>query len=210
MDLIPAAAALVAVAGAGLAAVARTRIGFLAGVVSALALVPLCRATLPDATAWTLGAVAYLVGTLLGGYLLWVSMRPSGPRLPADRTLPTVAWLPLTGVALATGIAGWPVAVEWLDPSRGAGARMGDWLEAGRWSLAAGLALLTVGLGRLLTAAQPARMAAGAAFCSAASWLMVSGLGAAAPDVTLWAIGVVLPIAAATVAVHSLLPTADG
>ncbi|MBA3959652.1 MAG: hypothetical protein H0X60_04580, partial [Chloroflexi bacterium] len=70
MDPIPAAAALVVVAGAGLAAVARTRMALLAGVLSALALVPLNRAALPETTSWSLGALAYLVGTLLGGYLL--------------------------------------------------------------------------------------------------------------------------------------------
>lgn len=209
MDPIPAAAALAAVLGAALAAVARTRIAFLAGVVSALALIPLCRAALPEATAWGLGAVAYLVGTLLGGYLLWVSSRATGPRLPSGPTLPLLAWLLLAGAAVGLGVAGWPAMIEWLDPSRAPGARAASWLEAGRWSMGAGLALLLIGLGRLLASAQPARLAAGAAFCSAAAWLMVTGLGAAASDVTLPALGLVLPAAAATAAAHSLRPHAD-
>lgn len=210
MDLVPAAAALAAVIGAVLAAVARTRIAFLAGVMCALALIPLCGPLLPDATAWTLGAVAYLVGTLLGGYLLWMSLRPSGPRLPSGRTVPAVAWLLLAGAAGGLGIVAWPATIEWLDPSRGSGARAASWLEAGRWALGAGLALLLIGLGRLLAGVQPARLAAGAAFFSAAAWLIVTGLGAAASDVTLPTLGLVLPAAAATVAAHSLRPHMDG
>lgn len=204
MDLIPVVAALVTVAGAALAAVARTRIGLLTGVLSALVLIPLCRPALPDDMTWMLSALAYLVGILLGGYLVWVSTRSRGPELEADRTLPVAVWLPLVGAIAILGIAGWAFAVEWLDPSRGPGARLADWLEAGRWSVGAGLALLVVGLGRLLTAAGPARLAAGAAFSSAAAWLIVTGLGAAPPDVTLPAIGLMLPAAAATAAVHSL------
>ena len=211
---MPAAAALVAVGGAGLAAVARTRIAFLAGVLSALALVPLCRAALPGATGWSLGATGwwlgvagYVVATLLGGYLLWVSTRRSGRLLAPRRTLLAWAWLVVAGAALAAGIAAWPVAVEWLDPSRASGARMAGWWEAARWSLGAGSALLIVGVGRLLSAAEPARLAAGTAFTSAAAWLMVSGLGAAGPDVTLPVVGLVLPMAAATAAVHALRPT---
>ncbi len=210
MDLISAAAALVVVAGAGLAAVARTRLALLAGVLSALALVPLCRSALPEATSWSLGALAYLVGTLLGGYLLWVATRRSGRRLAPGPTLPRWSWLVLTSVALAVGIAAWPFAVEWLDPSRTSGARMAEWWEAGGWSLGAGLALLVVGLGRLLAASEPARLAAGTAFVSASAWLMASGLGAATPDVTLPVLGLVLPIAATTAAAHALHPTRNG
>ncbi|MDQ3407920.1 MAG: hypothetical protein M3472_07205 [Chloroflexota bacterium] len=210
MELMPVAAALVAVIGAGLTVLARKRIAFLAGVLSALVLLPLCRPALPDAMAWTLSAGAYLVGTLLGGYLLWVALRPIGPRLPRSSALATLAWLAMAGVAVTVGVAAWPLAVAALDASRGTGARLADLLEPGRWSLGAGLALLVVGLGPLLTAAQPARLAAGAAFCSAAAWLIVTGLGAAAADVTLAAIGLVLPAAAAAVAVHSLRPTTDG
>lgn len=179
----------------------------LAGVMAALALVPLCRPSLPDSPGWTLAALAYLTGTLLGGYLLWASTRRSGPALSSARSLPAWLWLSLAGLALAVGVAAWPAAVEWLDASRGSGARMADQLEAGRWSLGAGLALLLTGLGRLLPSAEPARLAAGAAFVAAAAWLVGNGLGAAAPDVALPAIGLVLPIAAATAAVHALRPT---
>lgn len=203
------AAALVAVGGAGLAAVARRRVAFLAGVMCALALVPLCRATLPDDTSWTLSVLAYLAATLLGGYLLWVSMRRSGALLPTGRTLPAWAWLSAAGAALAVGIMAWPAAVEWLDPGRGAGARAAMWWEAGRWSLGAGTALLLVGCARMLTARDPARLAAGAAFGSAAAWLTVTGLGAAPADVALLAVGLVLPAAAATVAAQSIHQNAD-
>lgn len=204
------AAALAVVVGAALAVMAGTRIAFLAGVMCALVLLPLSRPALPDAMAWTLGAGFYLVGTLLGGYLLWIALRPMGPRFPRGRALVKLAWLILVGVALTVGVAAWPLAVAWIDPGRRPGAHLADWLEAGRWSLGAGLALLLVGTGLLLTAAQPARLAAGAAFGSAAAWLIVTGLGAAAADVTLAAIGLILPAAAATVAVHSLGPATDG
>ncbi|MDQ3553524.1 MAG: hypothetical protein M3395_03825 [Chloroflexota bacterium] len=206
MDLIPAAAALVVVAGAGLAAVARSRLALLAGVMSALALVPLCRSALPEATSWSLGALAYLVGILLGGYLLWVATRRSGGRLAPGPTLLRWSWLVLAGVALGVGIAAWPFAVAWLDPSRASGAWLAEWWETGGWSLGAGLALAVVGLGRLLAASEAARLAAGTAFVSAGAWLMVSGLGAATPDVTLPVMGLVLPIAAATAAAHHLRP----
>jgi hypothetical protein len=209
VDLLPVAAALVAAGGAALAAVAPTRIALLAGVLATLALIPLCRATLPDGMSWTLSVLAYLVATLLGGYLLWVSMRRSGALLPPTQALPGWAWLLATGVALTVGVVAWPAAVEWLDPGRTPGARIAGWLEAGRWSLGAGLAVSIVGLGRLLAAAEPARLAAGAAFSSAGAWLMVTGLGAAADDLALLAVGLVLPAAAATVAVHSLRPTSD-
>ncbi|MBA2275784.1 MAG: hypothetical protein H0W00_03675 [Chloroflexi bacterium] len=209
MELIPFAAAIVAVAGAALAAVARTRIALLAGVVAALVLIPLCRPDIPDDIPWMLSALAYLVGTLLGGYLLWVSTRFSGPALEGGRTLPVAVWLALVGALAITGIAGWALPIEWLDPGRGPGARMADWLEAGRWSLGAGLALLAVGLGRLLAAAGPARLAAGTAFGSAGAWLVLTGLGAAPPDVTLPAVGLILPAAAATVAVHSMTRAGD-
>jgi len=210
VDPIPAAAALVVVAGAGLAAVARTRIALLAGVLSALALVPLNRAALPETTSWSLGALAYLVGTLLGGYLLWVATRRSGGHLATGPTLLRWSWLVLTGLALTVSIAAWPFVVEWLDPSRAVSVRMADRWEAGRWSLGAGLALVVVGLGRLLAALEPARLAAGTAFVSAGAWLMASGLGAAAPDVTLPVMGLVLPIAATTAAAQALGPTKDG
>lgn len=210
MELIPVAAALVAVIGSGLTVLARKRLAFLSGVLCALVLLPLCRPALPDSMAWSLGAGAYLVGTLLGGYLLWVALRPTGPRLPRGGTMAALAWLVLAGVAVTVGVAAWPLAVSGLDPSRAAGARLTDLLEPGRWSLGAGLSLVVVGLGPLLTSAQPPRLAAGAAFCSAAAWLIVTGLGAAAADVTLAATGLVLPAAAAAVAVHSLRPTTDG
>ncbi len=188
------------------AASATGRLPFMAGVIAALVLLPLVGRAYPTTAGWALAAGIHLAATLLGALLAWVATRPAGPSLPESRTLDPRGWVIVVALAVAFGVAAWPLAIEWLDPLRTAEARATGWLEPARWSLGASSALIVVALGRLLVATDPARLAAGAAFAMAASWSMAVAVGAGLPELSLAAVSLVLPVAAATAAWRALQP----
>lgn len=196
MDSVPVLAAAGVAASALLAVSAERRLALTTGTLAALLLLPLAGAPLSASASWSAGAVAYFAATLLGGWLLWATMRRSGPGLSPAGTGLAAMWVVAVGLALVLGILAWPWAIEWLEADRVTEARSAGLLDPSRWALGGGAAL-AVAAGRLLSSRDAGRLSAGAGAAAGAAWLLALGVGATGPDLVLPAAGSVLPIAAA-------------
>lgn len=202
MEPLALTAAAAVVGGAIIGAMATRRVPLVAGLMVVLILLPLCGREYPTSAGSALAAGGQLAATFLGGLVLWIGLRPTGPRLTPTLWPGALGWALLAAFAAIVGIAGWPVLVEALDPRR-----LGEALAAGsfdpmRWTLGAGLAA-GVAAARQLVAPEPSRFAAGAAFAAAAAWLIGVAAGSSASDLGLVVTALVLPIAGSAAAWRS-------
>ncbi|MEO7119008.1 MAG: hypothetical protein ABIZ34_08565 [Candidatus Limnocylindrales bacterium] len=199
MDPLALTAAAAVAAGAVIGTAATRRVPLVATVMIVLILLPLCGRTLPATAGWSLAAGGHLAATLLGGLMLWIAFRPTGPRLSQTVWPGARGWAVVAAVGVVIGVSSWPLFIESLDPARAAVARATEVLDPLRWTFGAGLASLIAGLRQSL-APEAARLAASAALFVAGAWLIGTAGGARPGDLGLMVAGAVLPIAAAAAA----------
>jgi hypothetical protein len=161
--------------------------------------------------------IARIAGACLGGWLVWMALRPA-PRRSANSAL---GWLGAAGTAAAAYAIGW-LAASALGANVATG--VGDGLAAGvpgatlaggslvaRAAVAAAAALLVLGAAPVVLPRDGHRLGLGIALLLGGTGLLVAALGAGPDDVMQLTIAVLVALTgAATAAVTTALLKAGG
>ena len=193
--------ALVASAGAVVACGAREPRFVALGMLVAL----LAAAYVSDPLPGAIALAARLTGAVLGGYLVWVSLR--GVPLPASGS--HLGWAGAAAIAIVAFVAGWFGAVAIGDALRsvsGEGPTIGaaaPGLVAGssvsRASMGAAFALATLSAGSMLLARDVLRLGVGLVLMVGATERLLAALGGTPEDLAVLAFGLLIAAGGATV-----------
>ena len=205
MTLVQVALALVAVGGAVVAVSGREPRFATLGMIVAL----LAAAYVADPLPGTIALGARLVGTVLGGYLLWVALRGA----PAPAAGSSMGWPGATAIGIAAFSAGWLAAVTigaalaapaGNGPSIGAGAiALADGSNVSRAAVGVAFALTALAAGPVLLARDALRLGLGLLLLVGAAERLITTLAGRSEDIVV--LGFALLIAAGGAAAAGLV-----